>query len=191
LNILNKPSILDACPYRQCITFVFKLALKETEFLKHGKSLWLQQILTLLSKRFLIFYRRYILAITIMLFPCLLQVIICILVPSIAVLDASKPAIPVSSLGQLDLSISKYGATNLPYSVVSNTGASGRFDQLLSEFYAARSSSLQLDKLEEVANSVFQEKKRQFSSIYSRNFLGSLFWNLLHSSLDKLGQTKI
>jgi len=89
-----------------------------------------------------------------------------------AVLDDSKTIAPIRNLGNLELNINKYSATNLPYSVVTNTGSSGRFEQLLVEFYASRSSALKLEKLEEVPNTVFQEKKREFSSIYTRNFIG-------------------
>lgn len=155
------------------------IALKETAFLKHGKDLWLQQILTLLSKRFLIFYRRYILASTMLLFPCLLQIIICILVPSMSVLDASKNVAPIKDLGRLDLNIDNYGATNLPYSILSRPDEPGRFDQLFNQFYAQRDEDIQLEKVGDVPNTVFQEKKSFFSSIYTRNFLGNLLTKII------------
>ena len=135
-------------------------------------------MITLLSKRILIFYRRYILAITMLLFPCLLQIIICVLIPSSSVLDASKNVVPVKSLGNLELDINKYGDTNIPYSILSSTQESGnRFDQLLHEFYVSRDENVELEKLEEVSNYVFEERNREFSSIFSRNFLGKLIFS--------------
>lgn len=131
-------------------------------------------MLTLLSKRFLIFYRRYILATTILLFPVTLQIIICLLVPSSTVLDAKKSAMPVKNLGKLELSVDKYGYTNLPYSILEGSGSvTDRFEQLLKEFYARYAGQVELEKLEEISNSVFMERKREFPSIYSRNFIGN------------------
>ena len=130
-------------------------------------------MVTLLSKRFLIFYRRYILAITMLLFPVTLQIIICLLIPSSTVLHSSKSAVPVKNLGNLKLKVDKYGDTNLPYSIAAASSGREKFEQLLKEFYARHAPRVGLQRLEEISNAVFLERKRDFSSIYSRNFLGN------------------
>ncbi len=81
-----------------------------------GFTLWLQQVTSLIVKRFYIFYRRFILAIVVLLFPLLLEAILTALLPSQSTLQNSIKR-QVSSQSNYSLSITNNAPIILPYTL--------------------------------------------------------------------------
>ena len=143
---------------------------------KYGPELWRQQIVTLLTKRITIFYRRYILAATILLVPVIMQIILCVLIPSSDVLDSSIESSPIVDLGQVILNAKKYGNIQFPYEI--NSSKTQNINSLLYDFYVRRNSQIELKPTNNLAETVFNERSRNLASIYENNFLGVKFNNV-------------
>lgn len=148
------------------------LAMKNNGLIKHGSQLWQQQILTLLTKRLTIFYRRYILAATILLVPVLMQIILCVLIPSSSVLDTSIESSPIVDLGQVILNAHKYGNIQVPYEIVKKQNKKVNTEQILHDYYARRNTQIELKPTRNLSETVFIERTQNLAAIYEKNFLG-------------------
>lgn len=111
---------------------IFFEAFKEKSVLKSGRALWVQQIQSLLYKRFVVFCRRYILGGMILILPIIFQLILAIIIPSSsAVVDEIGQT--VKSEGRVSLDVRNYGSQELVYDL--NGSPSPKVHQLFDQFY--------------------------------------------------------
>lgn len=151
--------------------------------LKHGKSLWWQQIKILLYKRWVVFRRRYILAGMILLLPILFQLILAIIIPSSsAVVDEVGQT--VQSEGRVSLDVRNYGSQSLYYDL--NGSPSVTLYQLFDEFYTysnrPRVNAVRLNG--SVLDIVYQKQLADMSAFVRGNYFG-IEWIAPDSDVNK------
>lgn len=110
----------------------FKKAFKEKSTLRTGRALVIQQVRSLLYKRFVVFRRRYILGAMILVLPILFQLILAIIIPSSsAVVDEVGQT--VQSEGRVSMDVRNYGSQELYYDL--NNSPNLQLYKLFNEFY--------------------------------------------------------
>nr|APD26547.1 ATP-binding cassette transporter subfamily A member 3-like X1 protein [Brachionus koreanus] len=101
--------------------------------LKQGKALWFQQIKSLLYKRLIIFLRRYLLALVILICPLVFQLVIVSIIPSSnSVID--KIGKTENSYGTFELDINKYTSHAIPFYTI-DASPTNPVNKVLKSFY--------------------------------------------------------
>ena len=117
-----------------------------------GMSLWMQQVKSLFIKRFYIFYRRYILAVVVLLLPFLLEVILVSLLPSQSTLTNSIKG-TVSSQANYTLNIANAATIVIPYTLT-GTYASSMSSLLGTVYTSAKKPGVTLQSLDASSTNV-------------------------------------
>lgn len=126
---------------------------------------------SLLFKRLIIFGRRYILALIILLSPLLSQTIISSVLPTSSILE-NKTNVVIKELQTLRIDINNYGAGQTLIYGVNDSNPLSQFDRVISNFYSKR-ANLNLVKVNESPNEYVTEMRRtKFSSLYNDYFVG-------------------
>ncbi len=134
----------------------------------------MQQIQALLFKRLIIFGRRYILALIIVLVPVLLSIIICILITPSLILDNARQSTPKNArLKSLKFDISNYGAQEIPY-YTSNLNPAHPLNQLLFKIYnyQNRPKIYLYRPNEPILDYVFRKHNQSLNSLVGEYFTG-------------------
>jgi hypothetical protein len=143
---------------------------------KSGCELWMQQIHALILKRFLIFTRRYILAIIIIFLPLIMQALICGLIPS-GTSIANSITGRINTTGTVDLTILNYKPYTMPYSLV-GLASTTSLQNLLKVFYnESNRPGITLEKLanDSVASYVLQKRKDDVKNLVGNYYTGLSF----------------
>jgi hypothetical protein len=144
-------------------------------------KLFFQQIKALLFKRFIIFTRRYILAVITLFLPFVLEVVVCCIIPSGTNLVNSITGVKNAAGGSYDLEILKYQPFAMPFSI---NGDSNSFRNLLSTFYATSNRpgiTLQNCSNDDVSSIVLQLRNDNIQNLVSNYYTGMSF-NIVNSS---------
>ena len=146
-------------------------AFKQNITLKNGWALRSQQMRSLLFKRLIIFGRRYILALIILLFPLLSQTIISSVIPTSSILE-NKTDVVIKELQSLKVDITNYGNAHKFIYNVNDSNPLSQFDRVLENYYTKR-ANLKLRKINDsLAEYVTNERKKAFSAVYDDYFVG-------------------
>ena len=163
--------------------FIILKAFENGMKMKKGSKLWLQQIYGLVVKRFLIFKRRYILALITLLLPLVLQIIICSIIPSGTAITSSLSGSTYTS-GTNNLKIINYQPFTLPYAISGNVSLTN-FQNLLQIFYTtSKRPGITLERVsyDNISTYVFQMRKKSLTNLISNYYAGMSF-NLIGSSV--------
>ncbi len=137
---VSKLIILQNKTTSKLTTHIFIINFKafSNEFnLNTGYVLYLQQLRSLLIKRFWIFVRRWILGLVILLLPFVLEASLTSLISSQSTLINSITG-RVSSAGSYTFDLTKYGSQNLPY-FIGGPGNGSQLDSLIRSVYGSKS----------------------------------------------------
>jgi hypothetical protein len=136
--------------------------------------LWFQQLTSLLTKRFWIFLRRWILGLIILLLPFLLQAILASIIPSQTNLINSLRGI-VSSVGTYDLDVTKYGKQDVPY-YIGGGGTTTNLETLVQNVLSEKSGVNPVKYSSNTINDqILQDRKNSLQNIMYNNFVGLIF----------------
>ena len=137
-----------------------------------GFILWLQQIRSLWTKRFWIFFRRYVLAIVILLLPMLMEGILAGIIPSSSTLINSIRGI-VSNSGSYELSMTDYGKNTLPYTLNGNVNTTKLQNYVTDLYVSSNRPGITLSPLSSDVNDyVLAQRKSNLQNIYSNYYYG-------------------
>ena len=140
----------------------------------------MQQIYALLTKRFLIFTRRYVLAIITLILPFLIEVILCEVIPSGTSLKSSLTG-STYTYSTNNLQIENYQPYTMPYAL---TGSTGSFQNLLSIFYTnSNRAGITLEQIsyDNISAYVLQKRKDNVLNLVSNYYTGMSF-NITNST---------
>ncbi len=135
---------------------------------------------SLIFKRLIIFGRRYILALIILLFPLLSQTIISSVIPTSSVLE-NKSEIVISELSSYKFDISNYGPEQIFLYSLNDTSSSSSseflfINEMIKQFYSSKRNQLNLFQLNDSSSSlnnyVTNMRRNKFSTIYDNYFMG-------------------
>nr|UOU03314.1 ATP-binding cassette subfamily A3-like 1 [Brachionus rubens] len=159
-------------------------AFKEKIDLKQEKTLWIQQIKSLLYKRYIIFIRRYMLAFVILLGPLIFQLIIVTIIPSSnSVID--KIGKTENSYGSLNLDINKYDSHEIPYYTI-DSNPDNTVNKILTNFYSY--SNRPKINLIRVNNSVYDyvtnKHNKSLTSLLKEHYFGITWLSSVTSPSD-------
>ncbi len=136
--------------------------------------MWFQQLTSLLTKRFWIFLRRWILGLIILLLPFLLQAILASIIPSQTNLINSLRGI-VSSVGTYDLDVTKYGKQDVPY-YIGGGGTTTNLETLVQNVLSEKSGVNPVKYSSNTINDqILQDRKNSLQNIMYNNFVGLIF----------------
>jgi hypothetical protein len=144
-------------------------------------KLFVQQINALILKRFLIFIRRYILALITLFLPFVLEVLVCCIIPSGTNLVYSITGVKNAAGASYNLEISNYQAFTIPYSI---NGDSSSFQNLLSTFYTTSNRpgiTLQNCSYDNISSIALKLRKDNIQNLVSSYYTGMSF-NIVNSS---------
>lgn len=152
----------------------------QNEFNKKVKfALWLQQIECLFVKRFLIFFRRYLLALIILLLPLLFEGLVTYLIPSQTNRIDTLSGL-ASSLGKLKLDIDNYSPQTLTY-YINGSISTLSFQQMFNNYYSKR-SNIKLNEIStDVGQFILQERKNDIKNLVS-NYFGGFNVNIINTT---------
>jgi hypothetical protein len=147
-------------------------AFKQKIDLNTDYKLWLQQIKSLLIKRFIIFYRRFFLAIITLLLPVLFQGLLSYFIPSSSILINNKVE-KTKGYGSLQLDITSYGPQELTY-YINNPDETNSFNQLIRKFYSySNRPAINLNKINSsVINYVENKHDQNLNTLLKKYFVG-------------------
>ena len=131
---------------------------------------------TLLFKRLIIFGRRYILALIILLFPLLSQTIISSVIPTSSILE-NKTEVIIKELPAFKFDINYYGNQQTFLYSINDTNPLSQLDRVVENFYAKRSSINLLKLNDSIMNFVTEKRLSKFSSIYDDYFV-AMKWTI-------------
>ena len=124
---------------------------------KTGFKLWIQQIKSLMIKRFILFKGRYTLGLVTLILPILAEALICYILPNQNFLFNSISPPP----GNYSFNLENYKPYTMPYSIEDESIANN-FSKFFEDFYKTpRRSNLVLEKLENDSISSFVLEKRK------------------------------
>ncbi|RNA03981.1 ATP-binding cassette sub-family A member 3-like [Brachionus plicatilis] len=140
--------------------------------LKQGRTLWLQQMKSLLYKRLIIFLRRYLLALVILICPLIFQLIIVSIIPSSnSVID--KIGKTENSYGIFDLDIKKYNSHEIPFYTI-DTSPINPVNKVLRNYYTySNRPNINLLRVNSsVYDYVANKHNQSLISLLKENFFG-------------------
>ena len=139
---------------------------------KTGLNLWIQQIKSLMVKRFILLKRRYTLGLITLVIPIVAEAVISYVLPNQTDLLNSFEPPPV----QYKLDIEKYSPYTMPYSYADND--SSTFIQLFDNYYKQPNrKGIKLEKLENdtIATFVLGKRKENINNLVKDYFTGLSF----------------
>nr|APD26552.1 ATP-binding cassette transporter subfamily A member 3-like X2 protein [Brachionus koreanus] len=147
-----------------------------------GLILWMQQLIALLIKRFRIFFRRFILALIILLLPFIIEVIVAALIPSETNLINSIRGV-VSNYGSYDLTLKNYTKQKLPFHVKGSVDTSSLETQIDNYFTNTKFPNISLKQLDKdnVNEYVLSLRNQDFKNLLNDYFVG-MSLNLMNVS---------
>ncbi len=141
---------------------------------KTGFNLWVQQIIALMKKRFILFKRRYTLGLVTLFLPILAEALICYVLPNQEnLLDSISPP-----AGNYTFNLANYKTFTMPYAI--NDSSSSNFSTVFDKFYdSSKKQSFTLEKLENdsIASFVLEKRKVDINNLV-RNYYTGLSFNI-------------
>ena len=141
---------------------------------KTGLKLWIQQILALMKKRFILFKGRYTLGLVTLILPILAEALICYVLPNQEnLLDSISPP-----PGNYTFSLANYKTYTMPYAI-NDTSSSENFSKVFYNFYkSSKNPSLTIEKLDNDSIATFVLEKRKDINNLVRNYYTGLSFDI-------------
>lgn len=166
-----------------------ELSLKafKTEFShRDGVSLLFHQFITLFKKRFITFYRRYILAAVILTIPLVIQALVVYFIPSQTYLIESASG-TLENLGSYKINIENYNPQIIPYSFYGSSNYT-IFENFLVKYFNTKGIQayrVEISNNQTIDQYVLAKRKENNRNLYD-NYYAGLSFNVTNNDINQI-----